>query len=366
MFILPSFAMAAETRVSATATAGVSASNNPFLSTQNHAAAMLAELSLHPVLTNKTETTAVELSGTLGHRRYSNDYGSYVFGSGLLSGSSRQNERLSLRGALHYRQEVSTDTVEDVSGAIDPDSVRRSFGASGTAAWQISELSSLTPSFNAERVSYDRTDELTRYDRLGGALGYNRRLSPYTSVGIGAGVTLFKFRDTPDTDIQFAEATVDHKFSEVLAIEGSLGAQRVTFTEFDGIELERKAKLLLQGDVQFCRRGAATNICLTGAVSSEPSGLGSIERRYSSGLSYGLRLAEFSNISIAANYQRSSGLSLLGNEPIEYLQASASFDRRITKALTFDTFLRYRHRAGIETAGSAQAGVNLRLMVGRN
>ena len=164
----------------------------------------------------------------------------------------------------------------------------------------------------------------------------------------------------------FANATVDYKISETLIVEGALGAQRVTFSQFDEIDLERESKVLLEGNGNLCRRGAATNICMTAAVSSEPSGLGSIERRYSGGLTYGLRLAEFSNLSLAANYQRSSGLSLPVDNAIEYLQASASFDRRITNSLTFDTFLRYRHRAGIESAGSAQAGINLRWKMGRN
>ena len=62
---------------------------------------MLSEITVHPVLTSKTETSSVELSGTAGHRRYSRHYGSYFYGNGLLSGSVKQNEHLELRGSAH-------------------------------------------------------------------------------------------------------------------------------------------------------------------------------------------------------------------------------------------------------------------------
>ena len=363
--VAESGAFSAERQASITATGGLSASSNPFLSTSGNADAMLSEITVHPVLTSKTETSSVELSGTAGHRRYSRHYGSYFYGNGLLSGSVKQNEHLELRGSAHYRHEVSADVIDDISGAVDPRSVRKSLGAEASASLGLSEQTILSPKVSAERISYTDSDELESYERLDSSLGLSRQVNEYTNVGLSGGASFFRNHASPDSNVFSATATVQHKLTPSLEIEGALGLERADLGGDQG-HPDSNAQIMFAGNGRLCRRGEWTNLCLTSAVSSEPSGLGTLERRISGGLSYGLRLGEFSNLALSADYQRSSAISAAIDDPLQYLQARAAFDKQLSRSLTLDAFLNYRRRAGIVSAGSATAGVNLRWMTGRN
>ena len=358
-------ASAAERRATIAATGGLSVADNPYLSTQSNVSALLAEFALHPKLSSKTEVSAVELSGTLGHRRYSAGLGSYLYGNGLLSASVRRSERLALSGSAHYRHEISTDSVEDTAGAVDPRSIRRAMGGRASAVWQVSELSSLSPSFSAERVSYDRSDELLRHDQVTAGLGFTRRLSPTTSLGLAGNAMAIMYRGQPDAQVVSANATVSYRLSERFTVNGALGLERSSFTAGEGLEADRQSKLFVSGNGQICRRSEYSSLCAVASAASSPSGRGSIERRLSGGVSYGHRLGEFSNLSLGLNYQRSTALSQTGEGRVEMLQASASFDKKLTDFLTVDTFLKYRRRGGLESARSAQAGINLRIKTGR-
>ncbi|MCL6730108.1 hypothetical protein [Sphingomonas hankyongi] len=318
------------------------------------------------MLTSRTETSSVELSGTASHRRYSRQYGSYVYGTGVLSGSIQESEELELSASAHYRHEINADVVDDVAAAIDPKSVRQSFGADAAATWRASERSVFTPSMSVERVSFEDSNRLQSYDRVGGSLGYNRQLNEYTSAGANFGTELYRHQNAADANVLSATATIQHKLSPTMEIEGALGVESVGGNHEGQLSDSSDRQVFLTGNGSLCRRGEWTNLCLTSAISSQPSGVGSLERRLSGGVSYSLRMGESSNLGLSANYQRSSSVNDLIDEPLTYMHARAAFDRKLSDALTVDTFLDYRRRAGIASAGAASAGINLRWKTGRN
>lgn len=363
--------MTAERRASLTVTGGVGATINPYLSTDDVAKAMLTEITLNPVLTSKTAISTVELAGTLGYRRYTGGDGSSLYGSGVLSGSVRRSERLQLSGSAFYRHETNADVVNEVIDSGNSKTIRRSLGGTASAQWRTSEFDIVSPNFSVQTVSYSGDGDLTAYDNLSGGIGYSRRLNPFTSVGIRGGGQIYLPRTGSNSTAVFASATVDHKFSSTLNINGGLGIQHISAGEkVSGEARGSGGKIYPAANVNACRRGQWTSVCLTGAISAEPTSRGSLERRISAGISYARRLSEYSNVSLAASYQRSSGnfgtVSDGQDAPLESLYANASFDKRLNKSLTLGTYLTYRRRAGQGTAEGGSAGFNLRWTTGRH
>lgn len=369
--MMESRGMTAERRASLTVTGGVGATINPYLSTDDMAKAMLTEITLNPVLTSKTAISTVELAGTLGYRRYTGGVGSSLYGSGVLRGSVRRSERLQLSGSAFYRHETNADVVNEVIDSGNSKTIRRSLGGTASAQWRTSEFDIVSPNFSVQTVSYTGDGDLTAYDNLSGGIGYSRRLNPFTSVGIRGGGQIYLPRTGSNSTAVFASATVDHKFSSTLNINGGLGIQHISAGEkVSGEARGSGGKIYPAANVNACRRGQWTSVCLTGAISAEPTSRGSLERRISAGISYARRLSEYSNVSLAASYQRSSGnfgtVSDGQDAPLESLYANASFDKRLNKSLTLGTYLTYRRRAGQGTAEGGSAGFNLRWTTGRH
>lgn len=363
--------MTAERRASLNVTGGVGATINPYLSTDDVAKAMLTEITLNPVLTSKTAISTVELAGTLGYRRYTGVDGSSLYGSGVLSGTVRRSERLQFSGSAFYRHETNADVVNEVIDSGNSKTIRRSLGGTASAQWRTSEFDIVSPNFSVQTVSYTGDGDLTAYDNLSGGIGYSRRLNPFTSVGIRGGGQIYLPSTGSNSTAVFATATVDHKFSSTLNINGGLGIQHISAGEkVSGEARGSGGKIYPAANVNACRRGQWTSVCLTGAISAEPTSRGSLERRISAGISYARRLSEYSNVSLAASYQRSSGnfgtVSDGQDAPLESLYANASFDKRLNKSLTLGAYLTYRRRAGQGTAEGGSAGFNLRWTRGRH
>ena len=363
--------MTAERRASLSVTGGVGATINPYLSTDDVAKAMLTEITLNPVLTSKTAISTVELAGTLGYRRYTGVDGSSLYGSGVLSGTVRRSERLQFSGSAFYRHETNADVVNEVIDSGNSKTIRRSLGGTASAQWRTSEFDIVSPNFSVQTVSYTGDGDLTAYDNLSGGIGYSRRLNPFTSVGIRGGGQIYLPSTGSNSTAVFATATVDHKFSSTLNINGGLGIQHISAGEkVSGEARGSGGKIYPAANVNACRRGQWTSVCLTGAISAEPTSRGSLERRISAGISYARRLSEYSNVSLAASYQRSSGnfgtVSDGQDAPLESLYANASFDKRLNKSLTLGAYLTYRRRAGQGTAEGGSAGFNLRWTRGRH
>ncbi|WP_162888093.1 hypothetical protein [Sphingomonas mesophila] len=365
MLAMASSAGAAERRATIAVASGISAADNPFLSTQATVKALLAELSIQPRLTSKTETSSVELSGLLGHRRYTGELRSDYFGNGLLAATVRKSERLAFTGSAHYRHETSIDALEDTSGALEPRSVRKALGASGSASWLVSERTTMTPSVSIERVSYGRSDDLVRSDRLSGGLLFSRRLSEYVTLGLTTNAELIAFAGAPKASVLSSGAKLAYRLSEHLVLDGTIGIERSVHADPQDPLGGRDSSINLTGRGSVCRKGQYSSLCAVASALSAPTGRGSIERRLAAGLDYALQLGEFSNLSLRVNYQRSSAIRSEESERLGLLQASAGFAKKVTDFLTIDTYLSYRRRAASATADSTQAGVNLRWKAGR-
>lgn len=357
-------AAAADRRASVVTTAALSASNNPLLSTRGNAEAMIAELTLNPVLTSETATSKVQLSGTIGERRYSRLYSSVLHGSAEAAAMVRRSERLQLNSSAHYRRDSSSELIEDLAGAISPRSVRSSFGADASAVWRLSELSTLSPSISGERVSFSRTDDLTGYRRFGGTLAYDRQLSEHTKIGASGGVIDFRFAGGGSASVASANATFARQISSTLDVHAALGLERSTFDSSAGDLDIHSRTVLFAGNGHVCNRGQRTNLCATASLASQADVLGSLQRTISAGLTYDRRLAEHSRIGLSASYRRSTGSQEAGNSngigQLSYLQAGVNFDRLVYKSLTLNAFLNYRSRRGSGSADAGYAGFSLR------
>lgn len=370
MTALEAQALAAERRASLTATGGISAAVNPYLSTSDVAKVLMAEMTLNPVLTSRTAVSNVELSATLGYRRYTGGLGTSLYGSTVLNGSLRKSERLSLNGSAFYRYENTAEIVDELVSPTDSKSVRRSVGATGSLQWRVSEHKVLAPSFSVQKVSYSGDRVLTGYNSLSGGLAFNRKLNPFTTIGVRGNGQLY-LPDRGSTSNALAlTATITHQLSSLINLEGGVGLQRIVGGRDDLTGRGAGARIYPAANVSMCRRGQWTSLCLTGAIAAEPTSRGSLERRMSAGISYAHRLSEASNLSLSAGYQRTSANDVDGlafrQAAIASFDARASFDHKINRALSLGTFLNYRRRDGLGSAEGGSGGLNLRWMTGRH
>ena len=297
---------AAERRASLTATGGVSAAVNPFLSTRDVAKALLAEMTLNPVVTSKTAISTVELPGMLGYRQYTGGLGSSLHGSTVLTGSLRKSERLDLNGSAFHRHESTAEIVDELVSPSNSKSVRRSLGARASLRWRASEHVTLAPNISVQNVSYSGDRSLTAYDSLSGGLAFSRRLNPFTTIGVSGGGQIYLPNTGSSSNAVSLTATVAHQFSPVVNIEGGVGLQRIASGSDGTTDRSASARIYPAANVSMCKRGQWTSLCVTGAISAEPTSRGSLERRMSAGVSYAHRLSEASNLSLSANYGRSS------------------------------------------------------------
>jgi hypothetical protein len=354
--------LAADQTFDLRATAGLSGSNNPLLSTQKSVAAMLLEMSVEPTLTRKTPTSTLEIDGRISRRQYSREYSAATYGGATASILKRTSERFEFNGSAYYSRDVVVDDFESVAAAVDPNSISTNKGLTAGAAIQLSEGSNLSPRLSIRRHSYGNSFTLQDYTTLSGGTSYSRPLNEYTSIGASVDTAVQQYEGPGRSAVLSVLGTAVHNFDERTNLEVGLGVERSTISGFGAAN--SNGRILPSGKVNLCRLGLDLKVCLTGSARSDATGIGALQRQLSTGFTVGYQPDPKTNILLRGDYQRAS--STKGNQQptLKFLAFRATADRKLNGHFSVAAFADYRHRAGFGRASSTTIGTELRFNLG--
>ena len=401
LLALPSIAAAKTVeRLSADVSATAAYSNNPFSLTGSDTGSPLLTVDFAPRYQILTDRSTVTVSADASLQQYLHRYGRNDSYSGAADYVVRPNAhitahtRLDLSSAVlgafnGYRPTFGTGTIDSgaLPGAAAPvvsipvatplipvtdiglfglRSRRNQVRLSGDLSFGLSSRDSLTLSGYGEATRYNTVPQFGNYDVYSASLGYSRQITDRIMVGLRASGSSFNYKtDNSSSRVFPVEVTVFGRLNERWNVDGALG---VTFVDNNAVGSTSRTSL--SGNVNLCRRGELTSMCILAARQASPTGLAGTQYVTSAGLSWSKRLSERKNLSFSSNYSKVGGdfaRLLPGNLPLqtEFVQAVVSYDRRITERLRLVLSANYRQllhgNAGRPTDFAGMIGLSYRI-----
>lgn len=340
------------------------ASENPLLLAGGDTDAGLVEVTARPgVELTMPEGTSFDLSAVVTGRRYTRRYGGYVIGRADAVAGHRASEFVTYRANAGYSRDLAVDLLTtSIDGGIDPLSVRSGlFGGAGVT-WRPNEYTSIIPAFSFEQFRYDRSSLIGDTRSLNGSVSLGRRTGPLTTIGVRAGGSLNRIERAGDIDTAFLYATIDRRLGGSWRLSGEIGAERVgaRVETLLGAPIAQPARTRLSGRAELCRDTTGSVICASGALNTEVSGIGGLQRRAVFAATMDQRLGERTTASLNAEYQRT--MMQGGILPdLDAIRAVGVVERRVRRDLTLGATLQYLRRRLIDGTriGAAFAGVQI-------
>ena len=229
---------------------------------------------------------------------------------------------------------------------------RRSARASGDLGIALSARDLLNVNGYAELSRYSGFAG-SDYEDYGGGIGYQRRLSSRLSVGVTGSVSNYSYHTLyPSSQIYSIEATASATLSDRWKADGALG---VSFIESGGVGSARNTSLA--GNLDLCRQGAHSSLCLQASRQASPTGLVGTQYVSTAGLSWNRQLNEQQTLALSATYSKVGGNQTLiaGGVPLEneFVQAVATYSRRLRERLSLVASAQYRDLLGGGALGRA-------------
>lgn len=383
---LPTAALAQqEDRLSVDVIGSAGYLNNPFAIADGDTGSALASVDILPRYQILSENSAFTISGAATLQQYLRRYGRNDSYSAAVDYEVRPSERLRAHTRLDLSSAVVGANNTFLPGIIGAGQVIPAQGGPvGTGVPVtgpspiIVPLPGFTPGFtdvglfglrNRRRLARLSSDgslgvsvrdsltfsaygELTRYRDLplfgdyeayGASLGYTRRMSDRLTLGVRASASKFDYRqENSDSRVFPLEVTASARLSPIWTVDGALG---VTFIDSDAAHSTSSTSV--SGNVNACRRGELSTMCLQASRQVSATGLVGSQYVTTAGLSWSRRLGERENVSLNASYSNVGGNDevLVGNgQPLqtEFAQATAGYDRQLSERLRFVASATYR------------------------
>jgi hypothetical protein len=357
-------------RFSADVTLGAGAASNPLLQAGDSSGSAFLELAINPryLLADELGTTSFDVY----YRRteYLNEYGDTEAYGGSIRSQRRLSQQLLIRALLSYDSSILGERgsaliipIDPVNPGtplppeIDPDLGLFGLGQRSSrlraglgAEYQRSEIDVITGDVEIEQTSFGDEQILSDYRSYSGTLGYARSLSERTRVGarVSAQVIDYDLSGSTSSVVQ-PQLTLDTQLNPVWSLKAAAGLLFVQ-TEQDGRSSD---SIGFSANVTGCRRAERSSLCLLFQRDAAPSGLGEVLTRTSGSVDYSYRLGERSNIRAHADISRIEGSAFADRESLTYGNASAAYDRELTKRLSGGVSVAYRDIYGSERNVSA-------------
>ena len=174
----------------------------------------------------------------------------------------------------------------------------------------------------------------TRYTSVPLSLGYNRELSPLTTVGarVVAQFTHFSGNLTTrsaDVRVITPEATAQLRLSEHLTFSGDAG---VSFASVDdGVRTRHSTGLA--GDANLCSTGERSSLCARASIQQQAATSAGPAQGLSIGVDYSRRLTEVDTLQLSVGADRySNPVILVSGQAFNratYMRAVANYSRKI-------------------------------------
>ncbi len=322
-------------------------SDNPFLLDGGDRAAAAAEVTLRPSMRwSLPPGGEAVVSGVVFARQYSRAYGNFL--AGRLDGEARnrENEYLSWSAALSASRDQAIDILTTtIDAVVDPRSFRTSLGSRVSVVWNPNARTSITPTIGAVRSTFTGNAPLadTRSIDVGVALA--RRMDERTSLGGRAAAIFSQSGSLGSLSVQTLTATIDHRLESEWRLTADVGLERsgVGTIVVGGVATSPDNRVRLNGEVQFCRDRTRDTFCLSGALRSEVSGLGGLQRQLLLRGTARTQASARDTIQGSVEYRKSTMWDAVAGD-VDAVRAQVALDRRLRRSLFLRPSLEYLAR----------------------
>lgn len=335
--------------------AGAGYSTNSVLRLGGDTASAFGRLSAHAVHTRLSERTSTVISGFAQNTAYARRFGMQQSLNASARHDVRVTERLRLFGDVGagYDKGGQLDTriigvpnVPLTPGTLQPPVllptnvdflsvagrqyyVRAHFG--GQLA--LSDADFVSASSGVERHVFKGGGFDTRYTTVPFSLGYDRQVSPRTTVGARLAGSFTDYDGPGSIRVLTPQVTVQHVLSERMTFSGALG---VAFASSDdGTDTRRSTGL--SSDASLCSQGELDQFCARASISQQAATAAGPARSQTVGVDYSRRLSADDTLRLSASANRYSTprafLDTVSFSDATYVRAAADYTRRISDRL---------------------------------
>ena len=331
--------------------AGAGYATNPLLSQANSSGAGFGRISVHGVHTRISARTTTVLSGYAQSLFYTRHYGSEQSADLNARHDALVNEHLRVFGdvdASYDRGGQLGTTIIGIPnvplppgttvppillpGGSDFLSVTgKEYRASGHLGAQLSldPRDSVSATGGVEHVVFKNGSIDTHYTTIPVSLGYNRQISPQTTVGARVVVQHTDYNGPSSFDVISPEATIQTTLLEHVTLSGAVGASFASVD--DGILTHHSTGLT--ANATLCSINSRGHLCVTGAVDQEAATVAGPARTISVGADYSRRLNGDDTIdfSLSANRYSSPRSVIIGRvfSHATYVRAAGDYTHRL-------------------------------------
>jgi len=324
-------------------------SSNPFLSLDDHTGRGFGRISLHGVHTRATERTATVLSAYAQNTTYTGRYGSEQSFDVNGRHDARVSEQLRLFGDvdLAYDKGGQLDTriigipvlsfvpgqppILILPGGDFLTVTGREYRASGHVGGQLalSPRDDINLSTGIEHVTFKTGSFETRYTAVPVSFGYDRQLSPRTTVGAEVTASRTDYNGPSHYEVVSPQFTTHLNLSEQMTFSGAIGASFASI--YDGIRTTHSTGLT--ANASLCSITERTQFCAHGSIDQANATSAGPAKSVSVAVDYTRRLDADQTIdfSLAGDHYSTSSSFVPGQafSHATYLRAVADYSRRL-------------------------------------
>ncbi|MCB4858166.1 hypothetical protein K7W03_01015 [Sphingobium sp. PNB] len=335
--------------------------DNPLLIAGPDRGAAVVDAGIRPAIEISDMTGLnVTLSGLLAGRHYSRRYEDVVHGNAQLAADWRKNEWLTLSAlALFSREPLIDRLATDIDASVKSTGVREGRLGRLSMRWNPDSHTRIQPEMTFESGHYPGMATLRDTRSTIFALSAIRRTSAYTTLGTRWSYMRSSVDGASDSKVYSGYASLEQRLSAVWRLRMELGLEHVRTPALQSTPADGRSQAA--GRIELCRDSPRLNLCASGALTSEVSGLGGLQRRIDIGAAAQWRLAPRLNLALDGRYQRATQqrTALPG---LDAAQASLRLERRINRRITASAVAEYRRREppGERALSSTTIGIQLK------
>ena len=341
---------------------GVFGSSNAFLLADDDKVTIGGEV----IVSSKGEfgidaRTSVEADADLAFRQYSRRFGDFLTGRAAAILHHRRDEFLSLQTDFFYDRFLPTEALGDsIDAAIDPIALREDYGARQSITWNPSARTAVTGLLSWTQTQPVSISPLSETSVAEFALGAERKVSPFLSLGAGGGYLISESEDGYDSTVKTFRLTADYRLASYwrAAVELGVEEQDLSF----GAGEPETGPVQFSGSGLLCVEPQRATMCFSAVVRSVASGIG-VLRATSFGAQMDYRLSEYGAVSFTADYRKAPGADQ--HLAAEVLAINSRYEHRLSRAFYLLIRLDYLQRsslpAGKIDAVAGRIGVSFRI-----
>lgn len=329
---------------------GGGVATNPFLDSDGKTSGS-ATIAISPSVFVQDDLGETRLSGDLRLTRYLQRYGNDASGTLNASTTRKLDERTQLqlaasartsRSALRDGLIFASPPSDAPAPLVPPVSPVLDTTLAGTRARTTVLATTISIAHRLDEVSgvsagvelngtYIGKDAGFDYRSVSAFLGYQRQLSPRTTVTLGTQVGGVDYlgRRLGDSLIVSPRAGVQQQLSDRLNLVADAGISFVR-TAVTGGHSERVS---FGGSLGLCDRTPNRSLCLSASRSAQPTALGGVSTVTTAALNYDARLSRVDRVALGARYGRTNedGAGLPFVRVTDFIGASATYSRDISE-----------------------------------